>query len=54
MYPIVKRLIDCTLALLGIIVTLPILVVVALMIKVTSPGPIFYTGTRTGKNGVPF
>ncbi len=54
MYPIVKRLVDCTLAFLGLVITLPILVVVALMIKVTSPGPIFYKGTRTGKHGKPF
>ncbi len=54
MYLRLKRLIDVILSLIGLIVTAPVLVVIALMIKASSPGPIFYKGTRVGKDGKPF
>ena len=40
---------------IGILVGLsPIFLVIALIIKVTSPGPVFYKATRSGQNGEPF
>ena len=39
------------LALAGLIISLPIAIVTALLIKITSRGPIFYKQERVGKNG---
>ena len=36
------------------VVLSPLLLVVALGVKASSPGPIFYRGVRTGRLGVPF
>lgn len=41
-------------ALIGLIVVAPVLVVAALLIKLTSPGPILFRQTRIGFNGKPF
>jgi len=43
-----RRLLNLTAALVLILLTLPIWVVIALAIKLTSRGPVFYTQTRIG------
>jgi len=50
----VKRLMDVVLVLLGLIVALPIMAIVALIIKINSPGPVLYVSERIGKGGKPF
>jgi lipopolysaccharide/colanic/teichoic acid biosynthesis glycosyltransferase len=50
----VKRLLDLIVACIGLILLAPLLLVVGLLIKLDSPGPIFYRGARIGKDGVPF
>ncbi len=45
-----KPLVDYVLSFVGLIVALPLLIVVAIIIKVTSPGPIFYMQERVGRN----
>ncbi len=49
-YPIIKRIIDFTLSLIALIILLPLLLLVALLIKLDSKGPVFYTQFRPGKN----
>ncbi|WP_457618713.1 sugar transferase [Lutibacter sp.] len=49
-----KQLLDKTIALLIIVLFLPIWVTIALIIKLTSKGPVFYKTTVIGKNGKPF
>ncbi len=39
---------------MGLIISLPVLMVAALVIKLTSPGPVLFKQTRIGKNGRPF
>jgi lipopolysaccharide/colanic/teichoic acid biosynthesis glycosyltransferase len=46
-----KRLFDITAALFGIVLTFPLLLVIAAMIKREDEGPVFYRGLRAGKNG---
>jgi len=46
--------INLAVAIVGTIVTLPIMVLVGIAVKLTSPGPIFYRQVRIGKNGRPF
>ena len=50
----VKRLMDIILVLLSLIVALPIMAIVALIIKINSPGPALYVSERIGKGGKPF
>lgn len=49
-YIVFKRIIDFLLSLLAIILLSPILIIVAIFIKIDSRGPIFYKQTRFGKN----
>lgn len=46
----VKRVIDLILSSIGIILVTPFLVVIAILIKLDSPGPIIYKANRIGKN----
>lgn len=49
-----KRLIDIVVSSAMLLVLLPLLPIVALAIRLSSPGPILYRSTRLGKNGRPF
>ncbi|WP_045221316.1 TIGR03013 family XrtA/PEP-CTERM system glycosyltransferase [Desulfonatronum thioautotrophicum] len=44
-----KRMLDVTAASIGLILTAPIFPVVALLIKLDSPGPVFFRQTRVGQ-----
>jgi exopolysaccharide biosynthesis polyprenyl glycosylphosphotransferase len=48
---LIKRLVDIVGALVGLILTAIITPFVALAIKIDSPGPVFFSQTRIGKNG---
>lgn len=48
------RLIDLTAATLGLLLLSPLLLLLALLVKLTSPGPVFYRATRIGRGGQPF
>ncbi len=41
-------------ALVGFLVSLPVMVVVAVAVKISSPGPVLFRQTRVGLNGQPF
>ena len=45
-----KRLIDIVLSTLGIIILAIPMLVVAIIIKIDSPGPVFFKQKRVGKN----
>ncbi len=51
---IVKRGMDIAISLLTLIATSPILLITMLLIKLDSPGPIFFVQTRVGLNGRTF
>ena len=53
-YAAAKRTLDVALVLFVLLVGLPIWLLIALLIKLTSPGPVFYRGTVIGRGGVPF
>jgi len=46
-----KRAMDLVLTIVGGVLLLPLLVVLALLVKCTSPGPIFFAQERVGRNG---
>ena len=49
-----KRALDLVLITLALPVLLPVFAVIALAIKLTSPGPVFFVQTRVGLGGRPF
>jgi exopolysaccharide biosynthesis polyprenyl glycosylphosphotransferase len=49
-----KRTFDAVLASVLVLLGSPFLLLLALLVKVTSPGPVFYRQTRFGLNGSPF
>lgn len=53
-YDPLKRLIDLTASVLGLLILAPLLLVVAASIKLTSRGPVLYRGRRAGVGGAPF
>lgn len=50
----VKRGFDFTVAAVGLLVLSPLLAVIAVVIKLTSEGPVIYRGTRSGLGGKEF
>ncbi|MGC9270223.1 exopolysaccharide biosynthesis polyprenyl glycosylphosphotransferase [Acidiphilium sp.] len=51
---IFERILDVSLSLAILVLTAPVLLITALLIKLDSPGPIFYRQTRVGLFGAPF
>ena len=50
----IKRIIDIIMSFLGIIVLSPVLIVLSIFIKMTSPGPVLFKQERVGKNNKNF
>ena len=50
----VKRGMDIVLSVIAIVLLTPILLCAALLVKLTSRGPVFYVQERVGRDGVPF
>ncbi len=53
-YASLKRLFDVSVAMVGLLVSLPIYPILALLIKLEDGGPVFYAQNRVGKNGTVF
>jgi exopolysaccharide biosynthesis polyprenyl glycosylphosphotransferase len=53
-YPAMKRLLDVVLSIMSLILLTPVMLIVALAIKLDSSGPVIFRQTRLGKNGRPF
>lgn len=53
-YPIAKRIFDLAGALCGLALYLPLLLLIAPMLYLDSPGPVFYSQERVGKGGKVF
>jgi FlaA1/EpsC-like NDP-sugar epimerase/lipopolysaccharide/colanic/teichoic acid biosynthesis glycosyltransferase len=47
----VKRILDATVSLIGLIILAPVLAVIAVLIKLDSRGPVFFRGQRVGQYG---
>ncbi len=53
-FGLVKEIVDRLLAICGLLVLLPVFVVIAIAVKCSSRGPVFFRQARVGKNGVVF
>ena len=49
-----KRLFDIVFSLIALIAFLPVFIIVAILIKIDSPGPAIFKQIRAGKGGMPF
>lgn len=50
----VKRALDFSVALTGLVILSPILLLISVALKIDSPGPVIFSQTRIGKDGRPF
>jgi exopolysaccharide biosynthesis polyprenyl glycosylphosphotransferase len=53
-YSQLRRLLDVTLSIVGLVLSLPIMAIAAIAIKLDSRGPVLYTQTRVGQRNRPF
>jgi lipopolysaccharide/colanic/teichoic acid biosynthesis glycosyltransferase len=53
-YDVAKRVVDVVLAILLLVLTFPLFALIAIAIKMSSPGPVFYRGIRVGRYGCTF
>ena len=51
---VAKRLLDIVVSLAGLALCGPIMLLISMLIKLTSPGPVLYRGRRVGLGGRPF
>jgi exopolysaccharide biosynthesis polyprenyl glycosylphosphotransferase len=51
---VIKRLIDLVVSVLVLIILSPLLLYIAIRVRLSSPGPIFFAQERVGQNGKPF
>ncbi len=49
-YRLSKPLLDCITSTVGLLIVSPVIFVAGIVIKLTSPGPVFYTQERVGKD----
>lgn len=52
--PPAKRVVDGLMALVALIVLAPVLVLIALAVRISSPGPVLFRHERVGRHGNPF
>jgi exopolysaccharide biosynthesis polyprenyl glycosylphosphotransferase len=51
---VIKRLIDYTISIIALVLLMPVFLIAAIRVRLSSDGPIFYKQERIGLNGVPF
>ena len=54
LYGVIKRLIDVICSFLGVVVLSPLFIIIAIIIKITSKGPVLFSQKRVGKDGKEF
>ena len=54
LYEVIKRLIDIICPFLGVLILSPLFIIIAIIIKTTSKGPVFFSQKRVGKDGKEF
>jgi lipopolysaccharide/colanic/teichoic acid biosynthesis glycosyltransferase len=50
----IKKIFDFLVSFFGLIIFSPLFLIIAILIKLDSEGPVFYRGERIGKDGKPF
>lgn len=50
-YEVAKRALDIVVSLVAVIISLPVMLVLALLVRLDSPGPVLFRQQRVGRNG---
>lgn len=50
----IKRMMDISVSIIAMLILLPVYLIVAIGVKLSSPGPVFYSHERIGIHGIPF
>ena len=50
LYSVTKKSMDLILSFIGLILLIPVFLILAILVKLDSKGPVFYAHTRKGKN----
>lgn len=53
-YEVIKRVIDVVCSFVGVLVLSPLFIIIAIIIKFTSKGPVFFSQKRVGRDGKEF
>ncbi len=53
-YAVIRRIVDILVSVTLIVLLIPVWLLTALAIKLTSPGPLLFTQPRGGRDGIPF
>jgi exopolysaccharide biosynthesis polyprenyl glycosylphosphotransferase len=53
-YTVVKRTFDLVFAVLGVVILSPVFLAIAVLVKLSSPGPVLFRQERVGRNGKSF
>ena len=53
LYPQIKRVLDLILSLALLVILSPLFLIIAILVKLSSPGPVLFTSTRIGKDCKP-
>ena len=51
---VVKRIMDIVISFIALVITSPLFLIISILIKLTSKGPVFYNQERVGMDGKPF
>lgn len=51
---IIKRILDFSFSMVGLIVLIPVFIIISILIKLRMPGPVFFIQTRIGQHGNQF
>lgn len=53
-YEYIKRTVDIICSIIGLAILFPILIIISILIKIETKGPVIFSQSRVGKNGVVF
>lgn len=53
-YELIKRIIDVSVSAIALVLLAPLMAIIAVLVRLSSPGPIIFRQERIGKNGRPF
>lgn len=54
LYDLIRRIVDIVVSMVGLVLSLPLMFIVGVLIKLDTPGPVFYVQERVGRHGKVF
>jgi len=54
LYDLIRRIVDIVVSMVGLVLSLPLMFIAGVLIKLDTPGPVFYVQERVGRHGKVF